>query len=367
MKLGYPRALTYYDYFPFWAGFFRELDIELVSSPPTHRAMMEVGLKKSPSDTCLPIKILIGHLNSFTDVDAVFLPRLVSMEEGTYHCPKVLGLPESVLGAIPPELEVLSVDINRRSGARAVLKSLIRWGKCFGKNKHQILRAFDEGERCLEAYRTLRKQGWGFEESMAFFENDNDLPLEIRNRLTLKEPPKTEKYQVNEQKNEQETFQEKEYRPTIALLGHSYLTYETFVNLDLLAKLAAKANLKVVENVSEQVTAEKQKSLQKSIFWSHSRRIYGAGESYLEDPKVDGIIYLSCYGCGTDSLTNDLLARRARAEQKPYLVVTLDEHTGEAGLVTRLEAFLDMLERRISYENNLPAHGEFLDRHSGSV
>lgn len=363
MKLGYPRALTYYDYFPFWAGFFRELDIDLVSSPPTNRTMMEVGLKKSPADTCLPVKILIGHLNSFTDVDAVFLPRLVSMEEGTYLCPKVLGLPESVLGAIPPELEVLSVDINRRAGVRAVHKSLIQWGKCFGKNKHQVLRAFEEGERCLYAYQDMRKQGWGFEESMAFFENDSDLPLEISNRLTLKEPPKAEK----DQENEQETFQEKEFRPTIALLGHSYLTYETYANLDLLAKLTDKANLKVIENVSDQVADEKQKSLRKSIFWSHSRKIYGAGESYLEDLNVDGIIYLSCYGCGTDSLTNDLLARRAKAEQKPYLVVTLDEHTGEAGMVTRLEAFLDMLERRINYENNLPPHGEFVDCHSGPV
>lgn len=359
MKLGYPRALTYYDYFPFWAGFFRELDIELVSSPPTHRTMMEVGLKKSPADTCLPIKILIGHLNSFTGVDAVFLPRLVSMEEGTYNCPKVLGLPESILGAIPPELEVLTVDINRRLGLRAVQKSLIQWSKCFGKNKHQVLRALEEGEHCLHAYREMRQQGWGFEESMAFFENDSDLPLEIRNRLTLKEAPKTE--------IDQENGQGKEYRPTIALLGHSYLTYETYANLDLLAKLEDKANLKVIENVSDQVAVEKQKSLQKSIFWSHSRKIYGAGESYLEDPKVDGIIYLSCYGCGTDSLTNDLMARRARARQKPYLVVTLDEHSGEAGMVTRLEAFLDMLERRIGYENNLPSHGEFMDCHSGPV
>lgn len=363
MKLGYPRALTYYDYFPFWAGFFRELDIDLVCSPPTNRTMMEVGLKKSPADTCLPIKILIGHLNSFTDVDAVFLPRLVSVEEGTYLCPKLLGLPESVLGAIPPELEVLTVDINRRSGVRAVHKSLIQWSKCFGKNKHQVLRAFVEGERYLQVYQDMRKQGWSFEESMMAFEDKDDLLLGIREQPRLREAVKKEEVP----KQEQASFRQEEYRPTIALLGHSYLTYETYANLDLLSKLQDKANLKVIENVSHQMSAEKQKTLRKSIFWSHSRKIYGAGEFYLEDPDVDGIIYLSCYGCGTDSLTNDLLARRARAEKKPYLVVTLDEHTGEAGMVTRLEAFLDMLERRIDYENNLSPHGEFVDCHSGSV
>lgn len=356
MKLGYPRALTYYDYYPFWAGFLRELDIELVSSPPTNRAMMEIGLKKAPAETCLPVKILVGHLNALTDVDAIFLPRLVSMEENTYLCPKILGLPESVLGVIPAGLEVLTVDINRRDGVHSVQKNLIQWGKCLGKSKHQVLHAFAEGERWLQTYHEMRRQDWSFEESMECFENLAE-PEKLQNLgLIPRHPLEVELNQNSE-----------EYRPTIALLGHSYLTYEAYANLNLLSKLAEKANLRVVENVPEAITQVKQKHLRKNIFWSHARRIYGAGESYLEDPEVDGIIYLSCFGCGTDSITNDLLARRSRAEQKPYMVITLDEHTGEAGLVTRLEAFLDMLERRIRHEGHLPAHGECLDYHSSSI
>jgi len=42
----------------------------------------------------------------------------------------------------------------------------------------------------------------------------------------------------------------------------------------------------------------------------------------------------------------------------PMLVIKLDEHTGEAGVDTRLEAFIDMLERRTARENYSPAHGE---------
>lgn len=370
MKLGFPRALSYYDYYPFWAGFFRELDIELVSTPPTHRTMMEQGLKKASAETCLPIKILVGHLNALADVDAVFLPRLVSMEENTYLCPKVLGLPESVLGAIPSGLEVLTVDINWRDGIQSVQKNLIQWGKRFGKDRVQILRALKEGIHWLKTYQEMRKAGWSFEESMECFEN-------------LAEPGKLEKLGLNpdpqsflsQGRKERETWEaretqnqseEEEYRPTIALIGHSYLTYESYANLNLLSKLAEKANLRVVENVSTHLIKEKQKILKKSIFWSHARKIYGAGESFLESPDIDGIIYLSCFGCGTDSLTNDLLARRARMNGKPYLVVTLDEHTGEAGLVTRLEAFLDMLERRIWHEGHLPTHGECLDYHPSS-
>jgi predicted nucleotide-binding protein (sugar kinase/HSP70/actin superfamily) len=356
LKLGYPRALTYYDYYPFWAGFLRELDIELVSTPPTNREIMEIGLKKAPAETCLPIKILIGHLNALSDVDAVFLPRLISMEENTYLCPKVLGIPESLLGTIPKGLEVVTVDINRRAGVHRVHKNLIQWGKCLGKSKHQVLQAFNEGERWLQTYHAMRRQGWGFEESMESFENIAESGKLDNLGLNPRHPSGVEFTQESE-----------EHRPTIALLGHSYLTYEAYANLNLLTKLAEKANLRVVENVSQAVTLEKQKRLRKNIFWSHARTIYGAGESYLDDPEIDGIVYLSCFGCGTDSLTNDILARRARAEQKPYLVVTLDEHTGEAGLVTRLEAFLDMLERRISHEGHLPAHGKCLDYHSSTI
>jgi predicted nucleotide-binding protein (sugar kinase/HSP70/actin superfamily) len=48
-----------------------------------------------------------------------------------------------------------------------------------------------------------------------------------------------------------------------------------------------------------------------------------------------------------------------RIVNKPFIMLTVDEHTGEAGMLTRLEAFVDMIERqrRQAFENNLSAHG----------
>jgi len=156
-------------------------------------------------------------------------------------------------------------------------------------------------------------------------------------------------------------------RLRIALIGHSYLTYESYANLNLLERLQEKAELHVVENIDSNRVDQNQAGLRKKLFWSHARKIYGAGGTYVDDSQVDGLIFLSCFGCGTDSMTNDLLARRAREVQKPYMVITLDEHSGEAGLVTRLEAFLDMLERGVNHENHVSPYGEFLDRHSSTV
>lgn len=370
MKLGYPRALTYYDYYPFWAGFFHKLEIELVTSPLTNRTIMESGLKKAPDETCLPVKVFVGHLNALDQVDGIFLPRLVSMEKNTYMCPKILGLHESVLHAIPHGRKVYTVDVNWREGKRNVLKNLELFGLKIGRSKAQVREAFIEAQQWLQTYERMRRAGWSFEESMECFEN-------------LAEPMKLNElgFHVNRSKNQKlSEFEDgwlldrdlrrkmaEEDRPRIALIGHSYLTYERYGNLNLLEKLREKAELYLVENIDSELIEQNQETLRKKIFWSHAKKIYGAGGSFVDSPKIDGLIYLSCFGCGTDSMTNDLLARRARAEQKPYMVVTLDEHSGEAGLVTRIEAFLDMLERRMGNESHVSTHGELLDRYSSPV
>ncbi|AGA69806.1 hypothetical protein Desdi_2382 [Desulfitobacterium dichloroeliminans LMG P-21439] len=364
MRLGFPRALMYYEYYPFWAGFFYKLGIELVTSPATNREIMEMGLKKATDETCLPVKILVGHLMALRDVDGIFLPRLVSMEENTYLCPKVLGLPESVLYAIP-ESEVYTVDINWREGKRKVLHSLLAFGSRIGRTKSQIREGFAEAQRWQKAYQRMRNAGWSFEESMVCFETLAE-PIKLKDlgfsraSSECRKPQKIEDGWLLDEGIHNDSGKV----PRIAIVGHSYLTYESYANMNLLERLREKAQVMVVENVDANPIEEQQGHLHKKIFWSHAKKIYGAGSFYVEDPEIDGLIYLSCFGCGTDSMTNDLLARKARQNQKPYLVLTLDEHTGEAGLVTRIEAFLDMLERWGDYEGNLSSYGERLDYHS---
>ncbi|AYO30678.1 hypothetical protein D2962_08620 [Biomaibacter acetigenes] len=78
----------------------------------------------------------------------------------------------------------------------------------------------------------------------------------------------------------------------------------------------------------------------------------------MENKKIDGIIHVASFGCGPDSLIGELLEHRVMREYKvPFLYLTLDEHSGEAGFDTRLEAFLDILEGRKVSESNISAHG----------
>lgn len=354
MKIGFPRAVHYYDYFPFWAGFFRGLDLELVTSPLTNRKIMESGLKKASDETCLPIKLLAGHIQALKDVDALFLPRMVSMEEKTYLCPKLLGLPESILPAVPENMPVLTVTVNWRKGKRHVLAELERFGDSLGKGRGEVRQAFVLGKKWLARYETARLQGLSFIESMGAF----DVSLAAANGRTGWKKESRAQLKAQNQALPEEEIPAGDERPlTIALIGHSYLTQETYASLNLLSRLQSKARVRLIEEVEPAKIAEGLQGLRKALFWSQAKKVLGAGSTFSQEDEVDGLIYLSCFGCGTDSITQDLVARIARGRHKPYMVLTLDEHSGEAGLVTRLEAFLDMTERRAQDESNLSSHG----------
>ena len=351
MKIGFPRALFYYDYFPFWAGFFHSLEIEVETSPPTHRKIMEQGLKNASDETCLPLKLLAGHIQALDKVDAIFLPRMVSVETDTYTCPKFLGIPESLYPAVPSGIPVLTVTLNWRKGKRQVLKDLQVFGLQLGKGKGDIRKAFTLGQVWQTRYQDSSGAGWDFEESIREIECVTKGLANAKNKIVVTNPLTSEDTD----------------RLKIALVGHSYLTHEPYANLNLLQRLRKKAEVELVQHVMQAEVETHLSGLRKKLFWNHAKKIYGAGNKFVMDPKIDGIIYLSCFGCGTDSMVQELLARFAREQHRPYMMITLDEHSGEAGLVTRLEAFLDMVERRKVHEGNFSAHGERLDRDSNTL
>ena len=81
-------------------------------------------------------------------------------------------------------------------------------------------------------------------------------------------------------------------------------------------------------------------------YWANELELTGTAAYYLLNEKVDGIIALSAFGCGPDSLMVDEIAYHCKEAGMPLIHLTIDEHTGEAGFITRLEAFTDMLLRK---------------------
>ncbi len=79
---------------------------------------------------------------------------------------------------------------------------------------------------------------------------------------------------------------------------------------------------------------------QSECFGLKGKKIVGSTFSLIDRKAIDGIIYISAFGCGLDSVLLELVERKAKDNNLPFTLITIDEQTGgEAGVNTRLEAF----------------------------
>jgi len=62
IRVGIPRALLYYQYYPMWKTFFEALGAEVIVSPATTQTMLANGSSRVVADTCLPVKVFLGHV-----------------------------------------------------------------------------------------------------------------------------------------------------------------------------------------------------------------------------------------------------------------------------------------------------------------
>jgi predicted nucleotide-binding protein (sugar kinase/HSP70/actin superfamily) len=81
--------------------------------------------------------------------------------------------------------------------------------------------------------------------------------------------------------------------------------------------------------------------------WYYEVELLAAARRLLEIEKVDGLLLVTSFACGTGAVTNELIQRTAvHTHGVPTILLMLDEHTGEAGVATRVESFVDVLRLR---------------------
>ena len=85
---------------------------------------------------------------------------------------------------------------------------------------------------------------------------------------------------------------------------------------------------------------EASSKISETLPWAFNKELVGAIELYKD--KVDGIILMSSFPCGPDSLVNEIILRRVKGI--PILNLVLDGQEGSAGLETRLESFVDIIK-----------------------
>ncbi|NLY75504.1 MAG: hypothetical protein GX075_09395 [Firmicutes bacterium] len=133
---------------------------------------------------------------------------------------------------------------------------------------------------------------------------------------------------------------------TVGILGHPYCIYDFCLNLNTLERLTGNVRFVTPEMMPDQFKGAGAGRLPKSLFWTMGRLQFDAVEWMLTLKKVDGFIQLVTFACGPEAIVGDLLERKIKEAGKPFLRLYFEEHSGEAGIITRLEAFLDLLKYR---------------------
>lgn len=301
MKVGIPKGLLNYKYYKFLETFFTELGAEIITSPDTNKQILDEGVKYCVNDACLPIKVFHGHVAYLKDkCDLIVVPRIMQIFNHEFICPKFCGLPEMIINSIPNMPKTTMAPIYATSKEK-----LYKW-------------IFSTGR------------------------------LITKNRLTIKTAYSNA---LNEQTKFQIGIKDEKYKTNVALIGHPYNIYDNFINMNLVKKLN-KLEIGVIteEFVDTTFINNNTQNLFKRPFWTFARNAYGASTYFAENKVVDGIVYISSFACGIDSVVIDLI--KGKINMFPFLTLKIDEHTGESGFDTRIEAFADMLKRRELHENN---------------
>ncbi|KXS48447.1 acyl-CoA dehydratase activase-related protein [Halanaerobium congolense] len=337
-SIGIPRALLYYYYFPFWLKLFSELNLKTVISDNTSRDLLDQGVKKSLSEICVPIKVIIGHILNLDqkDVDYIFLPRFRSLRKNVVLCPKFLGLPDMVSHSLPSlKAEIIADQIDAKSDDIAQYFNHQKLAKTFNIPKREMKKALNKASSFWQRYRNLLFEGYLIDD----FSNIEE--IEILEKLISKfenssKPPSSKKEELK--------IAEKGEVLDIALIGYVYNVFDQYINMDIINKLKEMGvRVHTFSMAAEEIVEKELSKLRKPMFWEFTNKLYGAAEHYLKNDKIDGLIHLTAFGCGPDSMLGQILEVDAKEYEKTFMTLRIDEQTGESHIMTRIEAFIDLL------------------------
>jgi predicted nucleotide-binding protein (sugar kinase/HSP70/actin superfamily) len=337
-KVGIPRALFYHTYYPLWRTFFGELGVETIVSPETNKGILNEGIKHVVDETCLPVKVFFGHIAELNKagVDYLFVPRMVSVEKKAYICPKFMGLPDMLKASKLAHPAIIMPVINLVKAGQAEEQFILECAAPFTGNRRLI----------KKAWRVALQEQQGHEENLRkkALAGDAESGSAVRRKMI-----------DNGLKNDD---------LTILLLGHDYNVYDRYINMGIMEKLR-HLGCQVVTSalLSKEEREVRLKQFPRSVFWTYGRNLMGAVFRFFDYAGKKGVIILSSFGCGIDSFIDHFIIRRLAAQKIPYLNVVLDEHTGEGGLNTRLEAFIDIIQwRRDYHQNYISTYGQYMGR-----
>jgi len=305
MTIGIPRALLYYRYKDLWETFFKELNCEIITSEETNKKILKDGINFSIDECCLPVKIFMGHVYSLIGkCDYILIPRIVSYGAKNVVCVKFNALYDIAKNTFG-DINLLDYNIDIINGEKEQ-KGFVKMGRLLGKSHLKSLTAYKKAKIALL---TSERQKTALQAQL----------LDSRDKLK------------------------------ILIVSHPYNTYDKLIGypiVDYIDKLGGTPIY--ADGTDRKSSLQRSKEISDSLYWMYNKELIGSIK--LLENKIDGIILLTAFPCGPDSLVNELILRKLR--KVPTINIILDELSGEAGLQTRIESFIDIINERTRVKNS---------------
>jgi len=305
-SVGIPRALLVYDYAPLLIGFLNALNVKVVLSSKTTKEIMEQAVELSYTDSCFPLKLLHGHVASFTEVDYILYPCAIRLgekdgdEDQKYACPLVQASPFIIRQAFDLGERLLLPIIDFSRGNADTIDNLadaaVKMGFSRSKGKKAALAGIEAQHRFESGLAALRRK----------------LVKQLHGSGQL----------------------------GVVLFSRSYMSQDSGANLGIAEKLAQLGVVPIPLDFLPLATVDPKDYSDRPYWLYESKHIAGAVVT-ASDPQLYGLA-LTNFGCGPNSfilrIVEDIMGG------KPLGQLEIDEHAAEAGIVTRLEAFVDTIE-----------------------
>ena len=309
-EIGIPRILYFHETLPFWRAFFTELGYRVLLSDPTNKELIRKGVENVIAETCFPIKVSHGHVLNLLEkgVKRIFLPSIVNLKPphpeipNSAVCPYAQSFPYAAPSSIDFKkagAEVLQPIIHFGFGRDSAEKELVRFGKSLRREAREVKRAFEKAERFQAVfYQSLLHRG-----------------KEVLDRI-------------------------KPGERVMVIVGRPYNSCDPGVNLEIPKKLRDLGALSIPMDFLPLESVHPSEEI-REMYWRYGQRILAAGKIINEDTRLYAV-YITNFGCGPDSFIGHFY--RDLSKGKPYLQIEIDEHSADAGAITRCEAFLDSLK-----------------------
>jgi predicted CoA-substrate-specific enzyme activase len=293
-RIGIPKALTAHSLYPLYSTFFSGLGMEVVLSDIDPR-----GELKSNSGFCFPAQIAHGAVLDLVqrDIKRIFLPHVMRMPQSeacndSYLCPITQASPY-FLAKVYPQIHLLSPLLDFSNGYAASPALIDMAVSELGQDRDLAERQWAAAVRAqMAAEDALRNLG----------------------QVALQQVMAAGK-------------------PAIVLAGHSYNAFTPEGSQSVGKKLSSMGVAAIPADCLVATAAG-------PTSWHFANQILNAVATVKQHPNLF-LLCVSNFSCTIDAFTQSMIG--AEMGSKPYLILEIDAHTADAGVQTRLEAFLDIV------------------------